>query len=399
MRAVVYKGPMDVRVENVEDPRIEEPTDAVIRMTSSGICGSDLHMYEGHSAAKPGLVIGHEPMGVVEEVGDAVSIIKEGDRVVIPFTIACGTCYNCIRGYTSACLVMNPNSAGAAYGYVNMGPFRGGQAEMLRVPNADWSCLKLPGRPGDAKEDDFMLLSDIFPTAYHATEMAMVGTGKTVAIFGAGPVGQLAAYSSKLRGASEVYVVDKSPRRLEMARSIGAIPINFTEGDPAKQIMDMRKQTAVVKDTLHPEEKLVGVECGIDAVGYQAFDRDNPSQYNPNQVLEDLVKVVNPAGHIGVIGVYLQQDPKARNEQEKNGILNIPFGIMWSKGISMMTGQAPVKNYHMLLRDLIIEDKAKPSFIVSDHISLDEAPQAYAEFDKRDQMTKPVIRFESTTTR
>jgi glutathione-independent formaldehyde dehydrogenase len=163
---------------------------------------------------------------------------------------------------------MNPDGAGAAYGYVEMGPYPGGQAELLRVPHADWSCLKLPGKPNDAKEDDYVLLADIFPTAYHATELAQVGTGKTVGIFGAGPVGMLSAYASIMRGASEVYIVDKSEKRLKMAESIGAIPINFTEGDPVKQITELRQQTAVVKDSLHPEEKLSGVDCGIDAVGY-----------------------------------------------------------------------------------------------------------------------------------
>ncbi|HPT74916.1 MAG TPA: alcohol dehydrogenase catalytic domain-containing protein, partial [Methanomassiliicoccaceae archaeon] len=174
MKAVVYNGARDVRVEDVPEPRIEEPTDAIVRITSSGICGSDLHMYDGHTPAEPGIILGHEPMGVVEEVGDGVPIIKEGDRVVMPFNVACGTCYNCLRGYSSACLVMNPQGAGAAYGYVTMGPYRGAQAEMLRVPRADWACLKLPGRPGDDKEDDYVMLADVFPTAFHATEMAKV---------------------------------------------------------------------------------------------------------------------------------------------------------------------------------------------------------------------------------
>ena len=215
MKAVVYNGARDVRVEDVPEPRIEEPTDAIVRITSSGICGSDLHMYDGHTPAEPGIILGHEPMGVVEEVGDGVSIIKEGDRVVMPFNVACGTCYNCLRGYSSACLVMNPQGAGAAYGYVTMGPYRGAQAEMLRVPRADWACLKLPGRPGDDKEDDYVMLADVFPTAFHATEMAKVSSGKTVAVFGAGPVGLLSAYCSMLKGASEVYVVDRSPVKAE----------------------------------------------------------------------------------------------------------------------------------------------------------------------------------------
>jgi len=224
--------------------------------------------------------------------------------------------------------------------------------------------------------------------------MAMVGPGKSVAVFGAGPVGLLSAYSSLIKGASEVYVVDRSPARLKAAGSIGAIPIDFTEGDPVEQIKERRQQNEVIKDGLHPEEKLDGVECGIDAVGYQAYDRRNPEEYNPNQVLSDLVNVTNPAGHLGIIGAYMPQDPRARNEQEKNGLLTIPFGLLWTKGLSMQTGQASVKNYHAQLRDLIVGGKAKPSFIVSDRIGLDEAPDAYAGFDKRDEVTKAVIRFD-----
>ncbi|MDW5562618.1 MAG: glutathione-independent formaldehyde dehydrogenase [Methanomassiliicoccus sp.] len=393
MKAVVYDGPGSVDVKEVPDPRIEGPNDAIIRMTTSAICGSDLHMYDGHTPAKPGMILGHEPMGVVEEVGEGVKMIKEGDRVVMPFNVACGTCLNCLKGYSSACLTMNPASAGAAYGYVEMGPYPGGQAELLRVPQADWACLPLPGKPGDEKEDDYVLLADIFPTSYHATEMAMVAPGRTVGIFGAGPVGLLAAYCSILKGASEVYVVDRSEKRLELAKSIGAIPINFTEGDPVKQIMELRQGTAVVSKSLHPEEKLMGVECGIDAVGYQANDRADPQQFNPNQVLSDLARLINPAGHLGVIGVYMKEDPQARNELEKKGILAIPFGMMWTKGITIGTGQAPVKNYQPYLRDLIANGKAKPSFIVSDRISISEAAQAYQEFDKRDNITKAVIKF------
>jgi glutathione-independent formaldehyde dehydrogenase len=393
MRAVVYKGPGKVAVEEVDDPKISSPTDAIVRMTSSAICGSDLHMYDGHTDSDAGVILGHEPMGVVEKVGDAVDTIKVGDRVVMPFNIACGTCYNCTRGYTNACLTMNPNGAGAAYGYVDMGPYRGGQAEMLLVPKADWACLKLPGKPGDEKEDDFVLLADIFPTGYHAAEMAKVSAGKSVAVFGAGPVGQLAAYSSVLKGASEVYVVDKSKKRLDLAESIGAVPINFLEGDPVKQIKDFRKQNPVVSDFPHPEDKLDGVECVIDAVGYQAYDESDPSKFNQNQVISDMVKLANPAGHLGVIGVYVKEDPKGKTADEKNGILHIPFGMLWAKGLSMETGQAPVKTYQAMLRDLIVSGRASPSFIVSDRIKIDQAPEAYKEFDKRDELTKAVIKF------
>ncbi len=390
MKAIVYNNPFDVAVRDIDEPKIQEPTDVIIKITSTGICGSDLHMYDGHTAAKPGLVFGHEPMGVVQKVGDDIKLVKEGDRVVVPFNVACGSCYNCIRGLTSACLTMNPKQAGAAYGYVDMGPYNGGQAEYLKVPYGDWACLKLPGEPGDEYEDDFLLLSDVFPTAYYATEMASVQSGSTVAIFGAGPVGLLAAYSSILKGASEVYVVDRVKKRLDLARKIGAIPIDFTDGDPVEQIINMRKSNKNVTQSWRPgEEKLAGVMCGIDAVGYEAVDRENPDKFNSNQVISDLIRVVNPTGKLGIIGVYLPEDPTGDTNQ---GQLTIPFGMLWTKGLSVATGQAPVKMFHMYLRDLIMSGKAKPSFIVSNHFSLDEAPSAYRQFCDRSSVSKAIIR-------
>jgi len=196
MKAVVYKEPCQVAVENVDDPRIEAPGDAVVRITSAAICGSDLHMYEGRTGAQPGTVFGHENMGVVEEVGPGVTSVKVGDRVVLPFNIACGFCFNCLRGFTSACLTVNAAAPHAAYGYADMGPFKGGQAQYLRVPYADFNALKLPGTPGDQWEDDFVTLADIWPTGHHGVELAGVREGGTVAVFGAGPVGLMAVLSS-----------------------------------------------------------------------------------------------------------------------------------------------------------------------------------------------------------
>ena len=181
-----------------------------MQVTSSAICGSDLHMYEGRTAAKPGIVFGHENLGIVVEVGDAVATITKGDRVVMPFNVACGFCKNCLAGYTGFCLTVNPGFAGGAYGYVAMGPYRGGQAEYVRVPYADFNCLKLP--VGTEHETDFIMLADIFPTGYHGCELAQVSPGESVAVYGAGPVGLMAAYSAFLRGASKVFVVDRSRR-------------------------------------------------------------------------------------------------------------------------------------------------------------------------------------------
>src|SRR5258707_39359 len=205
MRAIVYKGRFQVAVEQVSDPKIQHPNDVIVRITSSAICGSDLHMYEGRTAAQAGLIFGRENMGIVEEVGSGVTALHKGDRVVMPFNVACGFCENCERGFTGFCLTVNPGFAGGAYGYVAMGPYTGGQAEHLRVPYADFNCLKLP--PGDEWETDFVLLADIFPTGYHGCELAKVSPGESVAVFGAGPVGLMAAYSALLRGASKVFCV------------------------------------------------------------------------------------------------------------------------------------------------------------------------------------------------
>ena len=385
MRAVVWKGPGKVSVDQVDDPRIESATDVLVRISTAGICGSDLHMYEGRTAAEPGVVMGHENMGVIEEVGSAVQQLQRGDRVVLPFNLAGGTCFICSRGYTSACLVTNDEAAGAAYGYVGMGPYRGGQAELLRVPWGEANCIKLPGEPGDELEDDFLLLSDIFPTGYHAAEMARVQPGTTVAIFGAGPVGLLAAYSSMLRGAAEVYVVDSVPERLEKARRIGAIPVDFRQGAPADRIRELRLQNPLVRGAMRRgEEKMAGVMCGIDAVGYQARDFRDPAEERPASLIEQLVEVINPTGALGIIGVFLPEDPGGKDRAARRGEYALPWGKLWSKGIQIGMGQTPVKNYSLLLRDLIAAGRARPSFIVSRRLSLQEAPDAYARFDRRE---------------
>jgi glutathione-independent formaldehyde dehydrogenase len=384
MKAVVYKGKEKVAVEDVPNPRIEAPDDAIIRITTAAICGSDLHMYEERSAAEPGVVFGHENMGIVEEVGPAVRSVKRGDRVVLPFNVACGFCFNCSRGYTNACLTANPEGTTAGYGYAGMGPFRGGQAEFLRVPFADFNCLKLPGREGDDLEDDFVLLADIFPTAWHATEQAHVHEGDTVAVYGAGPVGLLSAYSALLKGAAEVYVVDRASERLEKARSIGAVPVDFSKGDPAEQIKALRRHNTKQMNALRPEEKkMEGVMCGIDAVGYQAHSDARPDTEDPMQVVRQLSKIVNPTGHVGLIGVYFAEDPGGRDEHAKRGEYLFPIGEFWDKGIGIEMGQAPVKRYNVFLRDMILNGRAKPSFIVSHRLPLSKAPDAYSHFVHR----------------
>jgi glutathione-independent formaldehyde dehydrogenase len=304
VRAVVFEDTRSVKVEEVPDAELEEPSDVVIRVTSSAICGTDLHMYDGRTGATRGLVLGHEPLGVVERVGDAVSMVKSGDRVVIPTHLYCGVCVNCARDCSAACLRVRPGSFGAAYGYAGMGPYRGAQAELLRVPFADANCIPVPGEAGDDLEDDLVLLADAFVTGWHATELGNATAGSTVAVFGAGAIGLLAAYSALLKGASEIYVVDRVPERLDKAGEIGATPVDFTKGDPVEQIKELRHQRGLPLG----EEPMDGVSVGIDAVGFQARDRSNPDAENPTQVISDLARLVNPTGHLGIAGVYAEKD-------------------------------------------------------------------------------------------
>ncbi len=394
VRALVYQEPCKVEIRNVDDPTIEDPRDAIIRVTSSAICGSDLHMYEGRTTVQAGKVLGHENQGVIEEVGAGVTSLKKGDRVVLPFNIACGYCYNCLRGFTSACLTANPQAPHAAYGYANMGPYQGGQAEYLRVPHADFNALKLPGEPGDEWEDDFVTLADIWPTGYFAVDLAGVKPGSTVAIFGAGPVGLMATLSASIRGAAEIYVVDRVPERLRLAEQFGGIPIDFTKGNPVEQIKEMRNSNSAWKAALRPgEEKADGVDCGCDCVGYQGRDTEDPSRENPMQVLSDLVDVVNGTGRIGIVGVYMPQDPGGVSEEAKSGDFMIPWGKIFNKGLQLGMGQAPVKRYNEYLRNLIIAGGAKPSKIVTQTLPLDQAPDAYRNFDERgDGWTKVVLK-------
>ncbi|MGQ0572814.1 MAG: glutathione-independent formaldehyde dehydrogenase [Pseudonocardia sp.] len=376
MKAVVFKEPYKVAVEQVPDPRIEHPSDVIVKITTSNICGSDLHPYEGRAPLDAGMVLGHENMGIVEEVGSAVGRVRVGDRVSVPFNISCGTCRNCDAGWTNACLRANPTGRPTAgYGYPMMGPYWGGQAEYLRVPWADANLLELPA--GSEHENDFTMLSDIFPTGYHGTELANVTPGDTVAVYGAGPVGLMAAHSAWLRGASQVFVVDKEPDRLALAERFGATAVNLADADPTEVIMDGTGG--------------FGVDCGVEAVGYQAHDPTG--QEHPELVLDKLVEVVRSTGRIGVVGVYVTPDPGAATEGAKEGRIGFDYGAVFDKNIQLGHGQCPVKRYNRQLRDLIIRGRATPSLIVSHELSLDEAPQAYDQFDKRtDGWTKVLLR-------
>jgi threonine dehydrogenase-like Zn-dependent dehydrogenase len=370
----VYKGPKEVAIEDVPDARIERPTDVLVRVTSTNICGSDLHMYEGRTTVEPGMVLGHENLGEVIDVGEAVDRIAVGDVVCLPFNIACGFCRNCERGLTGFCLTVNPGNAGGAYGYANMGPYRGGQAELLRVPYADFNCLKLAEDARD-KQADYVMLADIWPTGYHATELADVHAGDSVAVWGAGPVGLMAAYSAMLRGASTVMVVDRQADRLALAEKIGAVPVDDRAGDPVEQIMDITGG--------------VGADKGCECVGWQAHDPGGEEK--PNMTINSLIQAVRATGIIGVVGVFVPEDPHASDELMREGKVAFDLGTFFQKGLRMGTGQANVKAYNRQLRDLIHTDRAKPSFLVSHEIGLDQAPDAYRHFDDRDNGWTKVI--------
>jgi glutathione-independent formaldehyde dehydrogenase len=273
-----------------------------------------------------------------------------------------------------------------------MGPYRGAQAEYLRVPFANKNCLKVPGEPGDEWEDDFVLVADVFPTGWYANELANVQEKSTVAVFGAGPVGLMAAHCAAIRAASEVYVVDGVDDRLALATSTGAWPIDFRRGDPVEQILAIRRNRTGGK--LHPgEAKMMGVMCGIEAVGYQAIDWADPTSENPARVLEDLIRLLNPTGRIGAVGLYVPNDPGGINPHAKRGEFRISFGTLWEKGLSLGTGQTPVARYAPLLAGLIVEGRAKPSFIVSQRLPLEAAPDAYANFERRSEgFTKVILR-------
>lgn len=367
MRALVYHGPRNVSIDEVPDARIEEPTDVLVQVTTTNICGSDLHMYEGRTDVEEGKILGHENMGRVIEVGAAVHQVQVGDNVSLPFNISCGFCQNCERGFTGFCLTVNPGFAGGAYGYASMGPYAGGQAELLRVPFGDFNCLRLPPDAED-KYRDYALLSDIFPTGYHATVLADVQPGDSVIIWGAGPVGLMAALSANLRGASKVMVVDRQADRLELVSKLGAIPIDDSTADPVEQVMELTGGQ--------------GADKGCECVGWQAHEPDGTE--HPNMTLNALTAALRATGAIGTVGVWVPEDPSSPDELGKNGQVAFDMGAFFQKGLRMGTGQANVKAYNRQLRDLIAADKAHPSVIVSHELSLDEAPDGYRHFDDRD---------------
>jgi glutathione-independent formaldehyde dehydrogenase len=380
MKAVVYEGPRKIAVKDVPDAQISSATDVLLKITSTNICGSDLHMYEGRTSLEKGTIIGHENLGEIVEVGSAVRRLQVGDRVCVPFNCSCGYCKNCERGFTSACLTMNPPHTGAGYGYAEMGPYQGGQAEYLVVPYGDFNCLRLP-EDAEEKESDYVMLADIWPTGWHAVELSGLQAGESIVIYGGGPVGLMAALSASIKGAAQILVVDRLPDRLRLAEEIGAIPIDDSDGSPVEQVLEITDGE--------------GADRGAECVGWQAHDHGGHE--HPEMVMNDLVSSVRPTGGLGVIGVYVPQDPRGPNKLAKEGKIPFDFGEFWTRGQSMGTGQAPVKRYNRLLMNLIRTGKAKPSWIVSHELPLAKAAEAYRHFDARDEgWTKVVLRPEMT---
>jgi len=383
-RGVAYIGTGKVEVQDIdypaweikEGPGVPEesvgrklPHGAIVKLISTNICGSDQHMVRGRTTAPQGLILGHEITGEVIETGPGVEFIEEGDIVSAPFNIACGRCRNCKERATGVCLNVNPEAPGGAYGYVDMGGWIGGQAEYVMVPYADWNLLKFPDRDQALEKIlDLTMLSDIFPTGYHGCVSAGVGTGSTVYIAGAGPVGLAAAHSAQVLGAAVVIVGDSIEERLAQARSFGCETIDVNKGETPDQI-----------------EQILGVpevDCGVDAVGFEAKGHGPDAGEEPAVVLNSLMKVTRAAGSLGIPGLYVTADPGAESEAAKHGSLSLDFGVGWAKSLGFMTGQTPVMKYHRELMQTILNDRSEIAKAVNATvISLDEAPKGYEEFD------------------
>jgi glutathione-independent formaldehyde dehydrogenase len=344
----------------------------ILKVVTTNICGSDQHMVRGRTTAPAGLILGHEITGEVIEAGRDVEFIKKGDIVSVPFNIACGRCRNCKEGRTGICLNVNPARPGAAYGYVDMGGWVGGQAEYVMVPYADFNLLKFPDRDQAlAKIADLTLLSDIFPTGFHGAFTAGVGPGSIVYVAGAGPVGLACAVSCQLLGAACVIVGDMIPERLAQARSFGC------------ETIDLR-QSADLAGMIAQIVKIPEVDCAVDCVGFEARGHGHDTTVErPATVLNSLMEVTRAGGAIGIPGLYVTGDPGGVDDNAKVGMLGIRIGLGWAKSHMFCTGQCPVMKYHRALMNAILFDKVHPAKAVGvEVITLDDAPKGYADFDR-----------------
>lgn len=384
MKALTYHGSKDVRVDTVPDPVLLEPDDLLLRVTATAICGSDLHLYRGKvPGMKDGDIMGHEFMGIVEEVGTGVRKLKPGDRVVVPFTISCGECFFCGQTLYAACENTNPSrgtilnakdirSGAGLFGYTHLyGGYAGGQAEYVRVPKANTGPLRLPEGIADEK---VLFLSDILPTGYQAALNAGVAPGHTVAIFGAGPVGQMAAACARLLGASRIFMVDHHDYRLGFAQqAYGVEPINFDEvDDPAELIVE--------------KTRLRGVDSSIDCVGFEA----------KGSAVETVLTTVKAEGSSGAA---VRQAIAATR---RGGTVSIPgvyagflhaflLGDAFEKGITFKMGQTHAQKYMPELLEHILEGRLKPEEIITHRLSLTEAPEGYRLFDRKEEDCRKVV--------
>ena len=376
-RGLAYMGPGKVEVQSIDFPKLALGNrkcehGVILKIVSTNICGSDQHMVRGRTTAPHGLVLGHEITGEVLEAGRDVEFIKVGDLCSVPFNIACGRCRNCKEGKTGICLSVNPARPGAAYGYVDMGGWVGGQAEYVMVPYADFNLLKFPDKAqAMAKIRDLTCLSDILPTGYHGAVTAGVGPGSTVYVAGAGPVGLASAAACHLLGAACVIVGDLIPERLAQAKSFGCETVDVSKsasvGDQIAQILGV------------PE-----VDCGVDCVGFEARGHGaGAGKEAPATVLNSLMTITRAGGGIGIPGLYVTDDPGGIDDAAKTGNLSIRIGLGWAKSHSFMTGQCPVMKYNRNLMQAILHDKIKVAKAVNvTTISLDQGPGGYQDFDK-----------------
>ncbi len=377
-RGVVYIKQGTVEVQSIDFPRLVNPNGktaehgVILKVLSTNICGSDQHMVRGRTTAPAGLVLGHEITGEVLEAGRDVETLRKGDIVSVPFNVACGRCRLCKEQQTGVCLNVNPSRAGGAYGYVDMGGWIGGQAEYVMVPYADFNLLKFPDRDqAIEKIRDLTCLSDILPTGYHGAITAGVGPGSTVYVAGAGPVGLAAAASARLLGAAVVIVGDVNPVRLAHARKVG-----FETADLSQDV-SLGDQVAQILGT--PE-----VDSAIDAVGFEArgHGHEGARHEAPATVLNSLMEITRAAGKIGIPGLYVTDDPGGVDKAAQTGSLSIRLGLGWAKSHSFFTGQTPVMKYNRALMQAILWDRINIADVVGVQvISLDEAPNGYAEFD------------------
>ena len=388
MKALAWHGKGDIRCDNVSDPRIEDGRDAIIKVTSCAICGSDLHIFDGViPSMQHGDIIGHEAMGEVVEVGKDNKKLKVGDRVVVPFTISCGECFFCKQGFFSGCERSNPNremasklwgnSPAGLFGYSHLlGGFAGGQAEYMRVPYADVGPIKVPDGLTD---EQVLFLSDIFPTGYMAADYCNLKGGETVAIWGCGPVGQFAIRSAFMLGAERVIAIDTVPERMELARKAGAIVLDFKEEDVYDRIMALtngRGADACI-DAVGTEASATGsLDSFVDRVKVATFmGTDRP------HVLRQAIHCCRNFGTVSIVGVY-------------GGFLDkIPMGSAINRGLTFRMAQTPVQHYLPILMERIQKGEIDPSFVITHTAPLEQGPELYKTFrDKKDGCIKVVLK-------